>query len=104
MSTFARPNPKTRQRAKKLKIERAFVPTSALAKVVDFDQDMMRVIFTDGRVLAVPLAWSPILLKATPQQRRRYEIGGGGVSLHWPDLDEDLSVAGLMAGADDAST
>jgi len=40
------------------------------------------------------------LYEATPEQRARYEIGGGGVSLHWPDLDEDLSVANLLAGAD----
>jgi len=44
--------------------------------------------------------WFPLLLKATPDQRSKCEIGGGGTSLHWPELDEDLSVAGLMAGAD----
>ena len=48
----------------------------------------------------VPLVWFPVLREATPEQRARYEIGGGGVSLHWPDLDEDLSIAGLMAGVD----
>jgi hypothetical protein len=79
---------------------RAFVPATALAKAVDFDADMMRVTFMDGRELAVPLAWFRTLLKATPEQRESYEIGGGGVSLHWPDLDEDLSIAGLMAGVD----
>jgi hypothetical protein len=41
-----------------------------------------------------------LLHEATPEQRERYEIGGSGVSLHWPEIDEDLSVAGLMAGAD----
>ena len=41
---------------------------------------------------------------ATPAQRAKYEIGGGGVSLHWPDIDEDLSIAGLMAGVDRLST
>jgi len=71
-----------------------------LAKEVEFDDAMMRVTFTDGRVLSVPLAWLPVLRKATPAQRARYEIGGGGISLHWPDLDEDLSMAGLMAGVD----
>jgi hypothetical protein len=50
--------------------------------------------------LCVPLAWFPVLHAATPEQRARYEIGGGGVGLHWPDLDEDLSIAGLMAGVD----
>jgi hypothetical protein len=79
---------------------RAYVPTSALAKTVEFDDEMMRVSLTDGRVVGVPLAWFPLLVNATPEQRARCEIGGGGTSLHWPDLDEDLSVAGLMAGAD----
>ena len=82
---------------------RTFVPAAALAKAVDFDDDMMRVTFLDGRGLAVPLAWFRRLLKATPEQRGRYEIAGGGISLHWPELDEDLSIAGLMAGPDTRS-
>jgi hypothetical protein len=61
---------------------------------------MMQVTFTDGRVLGVPLIWFPSLHAATPSQRLRFEIGGGGISLHWPELDEDLSIAGLMAGVD----
>ena len=76
------------------------MPTTALAKSVAFDDTMMSITFTDGRVLGVPLAWSPTLRQATPEQRTRCEIGGGGISLHWPDLDEDLSIAGLMAGVD----
>ena len=79
---------------------RSYVPATALAKSVDFDDTMMRVIFTDGRVLAVPLAWFPVLRRATAEQRARYEIGGGGIGLHWAELDEDLSIAGLMAGVD----
>ena len=86
----------------KSKRPRVYVPSTALAKSVDFDDAMMRVAFTDGRVLSVPLAWVPSLLAATPEQRCRYEIGGGG-GLHWPDLDEDLSIAGLMAGVDSQS-
>ena len=85
---------------KKPQPRRNFVPAAALAKAVDFDDDMMRVTFMDGRVLAVPLAWFRRLLKATPEQRKHYEIAGGGISLHWPELDEDLSVGGLLAGAD----
>jgi hypothetical protein len=84
--------------------QRAFVPSTALAKSVSFDDAMMHVTLRDGRVLLVPIAWFPVLRDATPQQRSKYEIGGGGVSLHWPDLDEDLSVAGLLAGADLQST
>lgn len=79
---------------------RAFVPTSALAKSVDFGDGLMRVQLQDGRIVCVPLAWFPAFRGATKKQLRHYEIGGGGVSLHWPDLDEDLSVAGLLAGAD----
>jgi hypothetical protein len=79
------------------------VPTTALAKSVDFDDLTMNVTFMDGRVLSVPLAWFPMLRKATPEQRRKCEIGGGGIGLHWPDLDEDISIAGLMAGVDQRS-
>lgn len=81
-------------------LPRAYVPTSALAKSVAFDDAMMSVTLTDGRMLSVPLAWFPRLHKATAKQRKQYEIGGGGISLHWPELDEDLSIAGLMAGVD----
>lgn len=83
-----------------LKRRRAFVPNSALAMSVTFDDVMMHVALTDGRILSVPLAWFPVLRTATPEQRTNCEIGGGGIGLHWPDLDEDLSIAGLMAGVD----
>jgi hypothetical protein len=89
---------------RKAKFRQAFVPTTALAKSVQFDDAMMHVTLTDGRILCVPLVWFPTLQKATPEQRGHYEIDGRGISLHWPDLDEDLSVAGLMAGADRGST
>lgn len=79
---------------------RAYVPTSALAKAVRFDDSMMHVHLIDGRIIGVPLAWFPSLRDASHEQRSRYEVGGGGISLHWPDLDEDLSIAGLMAGVD----
>lgn len=99
MSTSARKS-RTPAQQNNPKVQRAYVPVTALAKSVDFDEVQMRVTFTDGRVLGVPLVWFPVLQKATPVQRKRYEIGGGGISLHWPDLDEDLSIAGLMAGVD----
>jgi hypothetical protein len=82
------------------KSQRAYVPTTALAKSVNFDEEMMHVSLTDGRRISVPILWFPVLREATTEQRTKYEIGGGGTSLHWPELDEDLSVAGLMAGAD----
>ena len=82
------------------KFQRAYIPTSALAKSVRFDEDMMHLSLTDGRVVSVPVTWFPLLRDAAPGQRDKSEIGGGGTSLHWPELDEDLSIAGLLAGAD----
>lgn len=82
---------------------RSFVPTTAFARAVDFDDVSMHVSFTDGRVLSVPLSWFPVLRDATPEQRAQCEIGGGGIGLHWDDLDEDVSIAGLMAGVDRAA-
>jgi hypothetical protein len=83
---------------------RSYRPTSALAKSIDFTDDLMNVHLLDGRIIGVPLAWFPRLLAGTAEQRVKYEIGGGGIGLHWPELDEDLSVAGLLAGADPASS
>jgi hypothetical protein len=91
-------------RGPKIKHKRSFVPATALAKSVKFNKSMMEVTFTDGRILGVPLVWLPVLRAATPAQRMRYELGGGGISLHWPELDEDLSIAGLMAGVDRESS
>ena len=82
------------------KFRRGYVPTTALAKAVRFADGLLQVFLTDGRIISVPLIWFPLLHEATPEQREHYEIGGGGVSLHWPEIDEDLSVANLMAGAD----
>jgi hypothetical protein len=79
------------------KSQRAFVPTTALANSVNFDEEMMHVLLTDGRRISVPILWFPVLREATPDQRTKYEIAGGGTSLHWPELDEELSMAGLMA-------
>ena len=62
------------------------------------DDFMMPVTFTDGCVLGVPPAWFPRLRDATPEQHANHEISGG-IGLYWEDIDEDLSIAGLMAGA-----
>ena len=102
MSSSAR-KPNGPAQRNKPKPPRAYVPVTALAKAVEFDAVMMHITFTDGRVLSVPLVWFPALRAATPEQRARYEIGGHGISLHWPELDEDLSIAGLMAGVDPRS-
>jgi hypothetical protein len=89
----------TRMRSK-IKFRRAFRPTVALAQDVKFTDEMMQVYLTDGRVISVPIIWFPLLYEATPEQRTRFEIGGGGTSIHWPEIDEDISIAGLLAGAD----
>jgi hypothetical protein len=66
-----------------------------------FDADNLWLDPADGRCLAVPLAWFPKLLAATPEQREHFEMSGGGTGLHWNDLDEDISVAGLLLGIGD---
>ncbi len=63
---------------------------------VRFDEHTMWVDLSDGRTLGVPLAWFPCLLHSTPAQRERVELSRLG--LHWEELDEDISIAGLLAG------
>ena len=70
-------------------------------KAVRFDDDTMWVGLSDGRTIAAPLAWFPRLLDATPEQRAVVELSKGG--LRWESLDEDISVAGLLAGQPDLS-
>ena len=69
------------------------------ATSVRFDNDNMWVELSDGRTLGVPLAWFPRLLNATRGQREAYRISSRG--LHWEALDEDISIAGLLAGYGD---
>jgi len=68
---------------------------------VRFDDHTMWVDLADGRTLGVPLAWFPRLLNANQTQRERVELSR--VGLHWEDLDEDISIAGLLAGQGDLS-
>ena len=68
------------------------------AVAVTFNDDEMSVRLMDGRTITVPLAWYPRLLNATPEQRNKWQIAGGGFGLHWPDIDEDLSTEGLLRG------
>lgn len=72
---------------------------SASPKSLRFDDDSMWVELDDGRVLGVPLAWFPRLLRATVAQRQAFELSPSG--LHWEELDEDVSVEGLLAGRKD---
>jgi hypothetical protein len=76
----------------------------ARAKEVVFTDDELCVVLVDGRRISAPLAWFPRLLRATPAARGNYELLGEGLGIHWPDVDEDLSVAGLLRGTPSAST
>ena len=73
-----------------------------LARRVEVTTDELRVDLADGRRLSVPLVWFPRLVAATPDARARFELPGDGEGIHWPDADEDLSVAGLLVGAPSA--
>ena len=75
--------------------------TDPLAVDLILSSDAFRVVLDDGRELSVPLAWFPRLSPGTPEQLRNWELIGRGEGLHREDLDEDISVAGLLAGRGD---
>lgn len=77
---------------------RIAVNTDARVKEVSVTDDLITFHLVDGRVISVPLAWSWRLSDATPAQRNNYEIIGDGHGVHWPDIDEDLSVEGMFHG------
>lgn len=66
---------------------------------VRMDEDTLSVDLADGRTITVPLVWYPRLLRATPEQRATWELEEDGYGIHWPEVDEDLSVEGLLRGA-----
>ena len=68
------------------------------AKEASVTEDSLRVELSDGRTLSAPLAWYPRLMHATPNERNNWELIGDGQGIRWPNLDEDLSVEGLIAG------
>lgn len=70
----------------------------ARAVDVEVTAESVTVHLDDGRTVTTPLAWYPRLVHATPEERQRVELIGSGTGLHWPDLDEDLSVRGMLAG------
>ena len=72
------------------------VRLDANAVDVTVTDDRLIVVLADGRELAAPLAWFPRLLEATPEQRRKWRLIGGGHGIHWADVDEDVSVASLL--------
>jgi hypothetical protein len=65
---------------------------------IDISEEMITARLADGRIISVPLAWSWRLSAATPAQRANYEIIGDGHGVHWPDVDEDISAAGMLGG------
>jgi Protein of unknown function (DUF2442) len=78
------------------------MPTSRADERVEgvrFTSDEFSVALKDGRTITVPLAWFPRLLHASPEQRQNWKVSAAGYGIHWPDLDEDVSTAGLLRGA-----
>jgi hypothetical protein len=74
------------------------VSTDNRVKEVSVTEELITFRLMDGRVVSVPLAWSWRLSDATPDQRNNFEIIGDGQGVHWPDVDEDLSVDGMLHG------
>ena len=72
--------------------------TDTRVKEVSVTEELITFNLVDGRVVSVPLAWSWRLSEATPTQRNNFEIIGDGYGVHWPDVDEDLSVEGMLHG------
>src|SRR5437867_3682199 len=68
----------------------------ALATKVKVTDDAVTVILADAREISVPLEWFPRLRKATKAQRKKWELIGGGIGIHWEEIDEDISVASLL--------
>lgn len=69
-----------------------------LAYEISFTKDALVVDLNDGRRISAPLAWYPRLLNGTRSERNHYFLIGEGEGIHWPDLDEDISVEGILAG------
>jgi hypothetical protein len=65
---------------------------------IEVNENEIKAFLADGRKISVPLAWSWRLSDATPEQRQNYEIIGNGEGVHWPDIDEDISIEGMLLG------
>ncbi len=68
------------------------------AETIEVTEDTLTAELSDGRTLSVPLAWYPRLVHASPEERDNWRLIGVGEGVHWPDLDEDISIEGLLAG------
>ena len=78
--------------------EITFLSSMPRAKQLEFMGNYFTIDLDDGRKLTVPYHWSPRLQHATTEERRHYELSGNGAYIHWPDIDEDLSLLSLLAG------
>jgi hypothetical protein len=76
----------------------------AIATSVTANDDALTAELTDGRTITVPIVWFPRLAHGTPEQRSNWRFIGGGVGIHWPDLDEDISVESLLTGGRSGET
>lgn len=76
----------------------------ALAQRVTLTDDSLAVDLVDGRTVSVPLLWYPRLAHGTKAERTNWRLIGRGEGIHWPDLDEDINVAGLLAGRSSGET
>ena len=72
--------------------------SDARIKSIEVSDELITARLADGRIISVPLAWSWRLAAATQAQRAHYEIIGDGLGVHWPDVDEDISAEGMLAG------
>jgi len=72
--------------------------STPLAQDVKVADDALTVVLLDGRTVTVPVSWYPRLANGSPKERLNWQLLGGGHGIHWPDLDEDVSVDALLAG------
>lgn len=77
------------------------IDTQPRAMKVAVSDDELTVDLVDGRRISVPVVWYPRLLNASPAQREDWELIGDGEGIHWPQIDEDLSVVGILKGTRD---
>lgn len=76
------------------------MPTLTVSRVIEVSvtDDTLTVDLEDGRTISIPVGWYPRLAYGTPEERDNYEISGAGHGIHWPDLDEDIGIEGLLLG------
>jgi hypothetical protein len=92
-------NMKSKQRGTSTSAANGVHPSAEpLGKKIQITDDYLAVTLQDGRIISTPLEWYPRLCRATPADRAVWEWDGDGIGIHWPLLDEDLSIAGMLRG------